>query len=135
MSRIAMFLGVTLLLAASGSVCLAQVEQGAITGAVTDATGASVPLAKVTATNQATGAVSTAETTVDGYYKIPYLLAGKYTVVVEKEGFTIYKVTDVPVLVGETGTINASLKTGSVHDQVTVEARAVMIEQASSQLG
>ncbi|HUA63666.1 MAG TPA: TonB-dependent receptor [Verrucomicrobiae bacterium] len=134
MSRKSLFTGAVALLACS-VVCLAQVEQGAITGAVTDATGASIPAAKVTATNQATNAVGVAETTVDGYYKIPYLQAGKYTVTVEKDGFTTSKTTDVPVLVGETATINASLQTGSLHDQITVESRSVLIEQSSSSLG
>ena len=135
MSRTAIFPGVTLLLAVSGSVSLAQVEQGAITGAITDSSGASIPAARVTATNEATGAVATGRTTVDGYYKIPYLLAGKYTLTVEKDGFSTSKVTDVPVQVGETATINAILKPGTLHDEVTVESRSVLIEQASSQLG
>src|ERR1700687_3093814 len=64
----------------------AQVEQGAITGAVVDSTGASIATAKVTATNQATGTVAKTETSADGYYKIPYLAAGKYNVCGEKEG-------------------------------------------------
>jgi len=115
--------------------CLAQVEQGGITGLVTDATGASIPKAKITATNLATGVVATAETTEDGYYKLPYLLAGKYAVVVEKEGFTLNRVNDVPVLVGQTATINVSLKTGSIHDEVTVESNAVMVDQVSASLG
>jgi hypothetical protein len=135
MSRTRMFLNATLLIASSGFVCLAQVEQGAITGAVVDPTSASVPGAKVTATNQATGAVALSETTANGYYKIPYLQAGKYTITVEKQGFAIEKVTDVPVLVGEIATINASLKPGSLHDEVTVASNAMMIEQASSSLG
>jgi hypothetical protein len=130
-----MLLTVTLLLAATGLVCYAQVEQGAITGAVTDSTGASILKAKVTATNQATGAVAAAETTDDGYYKIPYLLAGKYTVIVEMAGFAPHRVTDVPVLVGQNATINATLKPGSVHDEVTVVANAVMVDQVSSSLG
>ena len=58
MSRKLVFLLATLLMISS--VCLAQVEQGAITGAVVDSTGASIPKAKVTATNQATGAATVA---------------------------------------------------------------------------
>src|SRR6266699_2448466 len=108
MSRKTLFPVATLLMATNCLVCLAQVEQGAITGAVVDPTGASVPKAKVTATNQATGAVAVAETTDDGYYKIPYLLAGKYSVVIEKEGFSHDRVTDVPVLVGQNATINVT---------------------------
>src|SRR3954452_23555131 len=98
MSRKLEFLLATLLMISS--VCLAQVEQGAITGAVLDSTGASIPKAKVTATNQATGASAVAETTEEGYYKLPYLPAGKYKLAVEKEGFVINRVTEVPVLVG-----------------------------------
>jgi hypothetical protein len=67
------FLGATLVLAANGFVCVAQVEQGAIAAAITDATGASIRATKVTATKQATGALATSDATVDGYYKIPYL--------------------------------------------------------------
>jgi hypothetical protein len=128
-------LTVALLIAATSLVGLAQVEQGAISGAVLDSSGAAIPRAKVTATNQATGTVATAETTDEGYYKIPYLLAGKYRVVVEKEGFTVYRVTDVPVLVGQTATINVTMKPGAVHDEVTVTSNAVMVEEGSSSLG
>src|SRR5580704_15655865 len=135
MSRKTIFPIALLLISACANVCLAQVEQGAITGAVVDSTGASVPKAKVTATNQATGTVATTETTEDGYYKLPYLTAGKYTVTAEKEGFSVTKVVDVPVLVGQIATINATLKPGTVHDQVTVESHAVMVEQVSSSLG
>ena len=120
MSRKMTLLIVPFLMLASGLVCLAQVEQGAITGAVTDSSGASILKAKVTATNQATGVVATAETTDDGYYKTPYLPAGKYTITVEMAGFATSKVTDVPVLVGQSATINVTLKPGSLHDEVTV---------------
>src|SRR6266436_6289354 len=94
-----MFLRATLLMALNTFACLAQVEQGAITGLVVDPTGASMPNAKVTATNQATGTVAKAETTDDGYYKLPYLAAGKYNLAVEKDGFSVNRVADVPVLV------------------------------------
>jgi len=64
--------------------CSAQVEQGAITGSVVDQTGASVASAEGHRTNVATQAAATTETNVDGYYKIPYLLAGSYNLAVEK---------------------------------------------------
>ena len=99
MSRRMLFLIATLLIVTNGILCFAQVEQGAITGVVVDSTGASIPNAKVTATNQATSTIARTETTVEGYYKLPYLPAGKYNVAVEKEGFAVNRVTDVPVLV------------------------------------
>ena len=117
MSRATPFLIAATLVVTNAFFCLAQVEQGAITGVVVDATGASIPKAKVTATNQATRAVASVETTDDGYYKIPYLLAGAYDVVVQKEGFALGRVTGVPVLVGQNATINVTLKPGTVHDE------------------
>src|SRR3984893_2389854 len=125
----------TLLIAANGSMCFAQVEQGAITGAVVDGSGASIPGGKVTATNQATGTIAKAETTEDGYYKLPYLAAGKYNLTVEKDGFSVNRVADVPVLVGQVATINITLKPGTLHEEVTVTANAVLIDQVSSSLG
>jgi hypothetical protein len=124
-----------LFMATNAIISFAQVEQGAITGVVIDAAGASTPKAKVTATNQATGAVAVAETTDEGYYKIPYLAAGKYKLTVEKEGFAVNRVTDVPVLVGQIATINVTLKPGSIHDEVTVVSNAVMVDQVSSSMG
>src|SRR5215213_10162751 len=91
-------------------VCRAQVEQGAITGVAADQTGASIPMAKVTATNVATQAVATTETNDEGYYKIPYLTPGVYNVVVEKPGFAPQRVNTVSVMVGQTATINFTLK-------------------------
>jgi hypothetical protein len=131
MSHKAVLLIATMMVA----VCEAQVEQGAIAGAVVDPSGATIPKAKVTATNQATQAVAVAETTDDGYYKIPYLLAGKYDVVVEMAGFALGRVTGVPVLVGQIATIDVTLKPGTVHDEVTVTSSAVLIDQVSSSLG
>ena len=105
--------------------CFAQAEQGGIAGSVVDASGASIAKARIAATNQATGAVTRVETTAEGYYKIPYLPAGKYSMTVESAGFATHKVADVPVLVGQIATIDATLKPGSLHDEVTVTANAV----------
>src|SRR5216683_1074675 len=125
----------SLLLATNAFVCLAQVEQGAIAGAVADPTGASIPNATVTAKNQATGTVARTETTLEGYYKLPYLPAGKYSLAVEKDGFAVNRVTDVPVLVGQIATINVTLKPGSLHDEITIKGNAVLIDQVSASLG
>ena len=135
MSRKTALLMLPIIMALNCSICPAQVEQGAISGVVTDATGAFIAKAKVTATNQATGVVATTETTDEGYYKIPYLLPGSYDVQLDKEGFATSRVTGVPVLVGQTATINANLRPGSVHEEITVTSNAVMIDQTNSSLG
>ena len=120
---------------AGALMCFAQVEQGGISGSVVDPTGAAMARVKVSATNQATGAMTRVETTGEGYYKIPYLPAGRYGLVMESNGFATYKVADVPVLVGQITTIDATLKPGSLQQEVTVTANALAVEQVSSSLG
>mgnify|MGYP003344827866 CR=1 FL=1 len=66
---------------------VAQVEQGVITGAVKDQTGAVVPRAKVTATNSRNGTATTTRTSAEGYYTIPYLSPSEYEIAVEADGF------------------------------------------------
>src|SRR6266436_8229418 len=60
---------------------LAQAQYGAsLQGTVTDKTGAVVTGAKVTVTNQATGATQTTETSGSGLYRVARLTPGQYTV-------------------------------------------------------
>ena len=128
MSEKRMFLIVALLIAATSLVCLAQVEQGAISGAVLDSTGASIPKAKVTATNESTGTVATAETTDDGYYKIPYLPAGKYRVVVSLSGFMETTVDNVQVDAEQERGLEVTLQAGGVQETVTVTGGAQLLQ-------
>ena len=120
---------------ASALACFAQAERGGITGAITDSSGARMAKVRISATNQDTGTASRVERSMDGFYKIPYLAAGKYNMVVESAGFATAKISDVPVQVGQITTIDSVLRPGSVRDEVTVTANALGVEQVSSSLG
>jgi hypothetical protein len=115
--------------------CLAQTEQGAITGLVTDQSGAPVPQAKVDATNVSTQVVATTQTNDSGNYRIPYLPPGTYTVTANKPGFSQARVANIALPVGLTATINMTLQTGTVHTEVTVQANAELLDLQSSSLG
>src|SRR5436309_1726136 len=58
-----------------------------MTGTVTDSTGAVIPDAKVTVTNNATAVTSDTVTSSAGSYSITDLIPGIYTVKIEKAGF------------------------------------------------
>ena len=59
---------------------------GAIQGTVTDPSGAVVTGASVTATNEATGAETVRKTTDAGFFVLPLLVPGEYTVTVKEIG-------------------------------------------------
>ncbi len=69
------------------SVGFAQMTRGSIAGVVRDASGAVVPGATVTVTNVATNAALTAVTDGEGFYRVPALEPGIYTVNSELSGF------------------------------------------------
>src|ERR1700761_4833719 len=64
-----------------------QATTGQFGGTVTDASGASVPNAKVTVTNTGTGASRTVTTDQTGTYLAPLLPPGAYDVSAEAAGF------------------------------------------------
>ncbi|MEZ5366079.1 MAG: carboxypeptidase regulatory-like domain-containing protein [Bryobacterales bacterium] len=106
----------------------AQILYGGLVGNVTDESGASIPGASVTATNDQTGAVRTVQTTAEGVYRIPTLAPGKYTVRIEADGFRAYEERGAEVSVNNLTRIDVGLQLGQVSEQVTVEATAVTLQ-------
>src|ERR1700741_3359316 len=96
--RLVKWLGIALLALWMPQLTHAQGLSG-ITGTITDQTGAVVPDAKVTVTNNATNVVHTAVTTSQGAYFITDVNPGTYTVKVEKAGFETAVVQNVNVFV------------------------------------
>src|SRR5262245_734171 len=111
----------TLLLA---SFVLGQSDRGTITGTVTDSPGAAVPGAKVTVTNLATNADSTAVTTSDGVYSIVALQPGAYRVRIEKSGFKRAELGQVAGVIGNTTAANVTMEVGQVSETVEIAAAA-----------
>jgi hypothetical protein len=100
----------------------AQTDRGTITGSVVDGSGAAVPGANVTVTNQATNASSTAVTTGDGVYTIVALQPGAYRVRIEKTGFKRAEIGQVMVTVGNTTAANVTMEVGQVSETVEIAA-------------
>src|SRR5215510_742630 len=65
----------------------AQEIRGSILGQITDSSGAAVPGAKVTVTNEETNTRVGTQSNEDGNYNVPFLLPGRYTVTIEADGF------------------------------------------------
>jgi Carboxypeptidase regulatory-like domain/TonB-dependent Receptor Plug Domain len=120
----------------SASVVVSQTSAtGALTGTLKDASGAVVPNATVTATNNGTGQVRTTATDSDGSYKFELLFPGDYKLRFEASGFTTSEAPSVTVVVTETAVLNQALQVGAQTQQVEVRSEAETIQTASSTLG
>jgi hypothetical protein len=108
---------------------------GAITGTVTDSTGAVVPEAQISATNQATQQVTTATTGDKGSYAIENLPDGDYVLTVTKANFAVTTVSGLHLDPGQRRGQDVKLSIGSVNAKVTVEADAVAVQTESAELG
>src|SRR5678816_4102099 len=75
-----------------------QSTYGAITGSVTDPTGAAVAGAQVTLTNVGTSEKRTQATGADGLYSFGNLIPGEYKIDIEKQGFKHFARSNVCLL-------------------------------------
>ncbi|MHB1857550.1 MAG: carboxypeptidase-like regulatory domain-containing protein, partial [Acidobacteriaceae bacterium] len=108
---------------------------GAISGTVTDSTGASLPSATVTITNQGTGVARTVTTDSTGFYSAESIPAGTYTVTISKDGFKQSVTRDMHVAPGVRRANDVTLQVGSASSQVTVTADAVQVNTQTSESG
>ena len=113
----------------------AQDFRGAITGRITDAQGARLPGATVTATNVATNVSSTATTDSDGGYAFSYLAPGTYKVTAELSGFKKAAREGVDVRIGDRLELALSLEVGNFEETVSVAADAPLLETRTGSAG
>jgi hypothetical protein len=103
-------------------------------GTVADQTGAVVPNATVTISNEATGATQSVQTTGAGYYRFPALPGSRYTVTVTLEGFKTVTQEDIRLQAAETKTVNVTLELGETIEEVTVRGQAPLVETAQGRV-
>ncbi|NDQ56106.1 MAG: TonB-dependent receptor [Acidipila sp.] len=105
-----------------------------IEGTVKDQNGGGVPKASVSATDQTTGRVLQTDTGDSGFYRIPGLAPGKYTVAVEGSGFKKSETKDVIVEAEQVRGLDIALEIGTVSQTVEVNgdiAAPLQTENAS----
>jgi hypothetical protein len=110
----------------------AQGTTSRVTGTVTDTSGAAVPGATVTLTNEGTNVSFTTETSDSGVYTFDLVLPGSYTVAVEKQGFKKLVSTKNVVSINQPTTVNVALEVGGVTEIVTVESVAEQVQTSTS---
>jgi Carboxypeptidase regulatory-like domain/TonB dependent receptor len=106
-----------------------------ISGTVTDASGAAVPGAIVTATNVDSGIAETQKTNGQGYYSFQSLPLGKYTIDVQQKGFKEYQKTGLVLDVNDALVVDVPLQVGQSTEKIVVESDALHVETANTQMG
>ncbi len=112
----------------------AQRITGTLRGQILDPSGAAVPDAQVTATNQETGVSVKITTTSAGTYSFPSLIPGVYKVSVEAKGFKNFLKSEISVAANQDNVADAHMDMGVATEVVEVSAGSVAVQTTSSDL-
>jgi hypothetical protein len=114
----------------------AQSTNATVSGTVADATGAVLPGVSLTATNNATGVVTTVVSNEAGAYNVPSLLPGVYTVSAELPGFQKATYTNVTLGNAQQVRLNFSMQVATQAQSVEVTLAAdTLLATSSSSIG
>jgi carboxypeptidase family protein len=123
--------GVALALMSPVGVRAQTLSTGAITGLVTDPSGAAVPNATVTASSTETGVVRTVTSGSNGSYTVAQLNPGRYKVSVKATGFRTQEQGPVAVVVSQTINLDFALELGKATEIVEVTAQGTLIQTSN----
>src|SRR5215469_14224849 len=129
------FVVVFLSIFAFNTVIWSQTVQGVITGTITDPSGALVPGATVTITNQGTAASQSTTTGSDGSYRFPLVPPGTYTVDVKAANFAEVRAAGIVVEASQIVPYNVKLELAKSSQVIEVTSQAPLVQTASSDLG
>ena len=128
--------GVTLItITLFASTAFAQLEQGRLTGVVTDAQGAVLPGVTVTATSPSLLGSNTAITETDGRFLFPSLPSGRYALQFELSGFQTVKRENVVLALGQTLSVDMQLQLATLQETVTVTGESPVVDVSTTRVG
>ena len=112
----------------------AQIDNSGLTGTVSDSDGHRLPGVKVTAQQDATGFRREVVSSSEGAYYFPKLPVGSYAVTFDQKDFQSLRFDRVVQKLGETGTLNATLKIAGPTELVEVLVSPISQNQTNNTL-
>jgi len=109
--------------------------QGGLEGTITDSTGAVIPSAAITATNQASGVSTSRQSSSAGAYEIAPLIPGVYTVTVNAKGFQTIRQENIEVNGLTVTGYNAVMTVGRETQTVVVTTAPPQLQTTNATLG
>jgi hypothetical protein len=126
MTRALLLLSAVCLLSLSPS-AFGQAIYGSIYGTVTDTTGAAIPDATVSITDESKGTTVSAQSNGSGEFTVEHLIPDVYDVKVEAKGFKGYEQKGIQLFADSSTKVTAALTVGGSAE--TVEVNADMVPQ------
>lgn len=123
------------LLVLMGLPASAQTVDTAITGTVSDNSGAVIPGAIVVVSSPATGIIKRGITTSSGEYSISYLTPGTYDLKVSAKGFTTWQSAGIVLQLNQSAKVDVSMRAGGSEQTVEVQAAQPLLQTEDSSLG
>ena len=124
--------GAACLIPGASSTAYAQQAAGAITGTVSDQTGAPIANAVVTVRDMDRSTTWTAKTSSAGIYEFPQIPVGNIEIKVEASGFATTKRNSFALVLNQVARVDVSLKVGNVSTTVEVVDAPPLLQTAST---
>lgn len=121
----------------SSTVLHAQIDRTELNGTLKDKSGAVVPHALVTVTQEGTNQVRSTTTNNNGQYVVSSLPIGRFSIVFHQDGFQDLRIADIDLHSGDTRTVNGAMQVGSLNETVSVEAdrEGAALDKSNATLG
>jgi outer membrane receptor protein involved in Fe transport len=103
----------------------AQAVYGSVYGTVTDASGAAIPGATVTVTDENKGTSVTVKSNESGAYTVEHMIPDLYSVKVEMTGFKSFETNHLQVQADTSPKVDATMQTGGASETVNVNADTI----------
>jgi hypothetical protein len=108
-----------------------QVAGATVAGTIVDPSGGGVPNAQIVIKRLSTGVTTNVSTDTAGFYTVPNLLPGEYSVSVTAPGFSTETRSSVTLSVGAQQVLNFTMEVGQVSQTVEVTTEAPTVELTS----
>src|SRR5438132_7639125 len=123
------------LVAACAAPALAQIDQGRLTGTVTDTQGGVLPGVTVTAKSPALIGTRSVVSEADGKYSLPWLASGEYELSLELGAFHPFTRGSLKLGLGQILTVDAQLRVAALQETVTVSAGSPVVDMQNTKVG
>ena len=121
--------------AASNRVAAQSTYTSQLTGVVSDASGAVIPGAKVTLTDEGTNIAAHSVTNGSGIYLFTGVRPGTYGIRVEAPGLAVQERKSLTLAVSQSATLDFSLSPKGASEVVNVTAQAPLLDTGDASLG